>query len=128
MNNYLYDELKEDIREDFNYWFFKRGASADGMYDGAMEDYDIPAIDFSIGEKICLHTFLFRIYMENDLYSERVLQGMNELLKNKEEIKQDLGGDYDRLIEEIDIIMDKYWRRAEAMSLHELMALYRREK
>lgn len=128
MNNYLYDELKENIREDFDYWVVKRGCSVDEMYYGAMEDYDIPAIDFSIGEKICLHTFLFRIYMENDLYSERVLQGMNELFKNKEEIQQDLGEDYDRLLEEIDFIMDKYWRRAEAMSLHELMALYRREK
>ena len=127
MNNYLYDELKEDLREDFDYWVVKRGCSVDGMYYYAMENYDIPVINFSIGEKICLHTFLFRIYMENDLYSERVLKGMNELFKNKEAIQQDLGEDYDRLLKEIDVIMDKYWRRVEAMSLHELMALYRRK-
>ena len=41
--NYPYDELKEDLREDFDYWVVKRGCSVDGMYYYAMEEYDSPA-------------------------------------------------------------------------------------
>lgn len=125
--NCSYDELKEMAQEEFDYWYYKIGVNEEGIYGAIIED----AANYnkvSIAEKLCEVTFLLAICIEKELFSINMLIEMNEIIKNKEEIQQELGEDYGRLLEEIDVIMDKYWKLAESKSLHELLALYRREK
>lgn len=124
--NYSYDELKEDVWNKFNDWYYKMGVSEESMVDLIMDHYTT-TIEVSKAEKLCILTFLFLIYMKKDLYSKRIPILMNDLLIDKEEIQQDLREDYDRLLKEIDFIMDKYWRRVEVLSVDELMILYRRQ-
>ena len=124
--NCSYDELKEDVWDKFNYWYYKMGVSSDRMVDVMMDDYTTTT-EVSKAEKLCILTFLFLSYMKKDLYSAKILILMNDLLRNKEEIQQDLGEDYDRLLKEIDFIMDKYWKRVETLALHELKIIYRRK-
>lgn len=125
--NCSYDELKEDVWDKFNHWYYKVGVSSDRVVDVIMMDEYAFIAEISIAKKLCILTFLFLSYMKKDLYSARILVLMNDLLRNKEEIQQDLGEDYDRLLKEIDFIMDKYWKRVETLALHELEIVYRRK-
>jgi len=91
---FKYKELKECVEEDFDR-FYKMDFNENQIFPAVLSEYE-HGKDFSPVEKICIHIFLILFYNPKDLNCNQIIDGLNQLMneKNESEIKDELGSEY----------------------------------
>ena len=76
-----YNELKENVEEDFNR-FFRVDFDDKQIYSAVLNEYKY-GDDFSFAENICIHFDLALIYKSKNLKDDFIMEDLNNLIEGK---------------------------------------------
>lgn len=104
---FKYDELKECVTEDFQR-FYEMGFSEKQIFPAIMNEYE-HGEDFCELENVYIHIFVALNYVQKEMRYDEIVREMEILIdkKMKEEIKENLGDEYNKFI--IDITKITNW-------------------